>query len=70
MKLSYPLAVLSANIIGLTSRQATDFQRGLQVGNAALAAPLLVNSLINWARFSRRREHEVVLLLVAQNKGR
>jgi len=53
--------VLPSNIIALTLRPATGFQRGLQVGNAALAAPLLVNSIVSWARFSQRREREAVL---------
>lgn len=52
--------VLPSNIIGLASRQATDFQRGLQVGNVSLFTPLLVSSIIGWARFSQRREREAV----------
>ena len=53
--------VLPLNISALASRQATDFQRGLQVGNVAIFAPLLVNSIVGWARFSQRREREAVL---------
>lgn len=52
--------VLPLNVVALISKQGTDFQRGLQFANVAVFAPLLVTSILRWARYSKRREREAV----------
>lgn len=52
--------VVPSSIISLTSRQNTDFQRGLNAANVAIFTPFLAGNIVQWARFSQRREREAV----------
>lgn len=52
--------VVPTNVAALASGQGTDFQRGLQFVNVAAFSPLLVGNIVQWVRYSKRREREAV----------
>lgn len=52
--------VLPLNAVALDSGQRTDFQRGVQFATVAVFIPLLVNNVVRWAHYSKRREREAI----------